>query len=106
MFYERVRYEIVWDGVTYSINEPKGWDEEGLELVRNDTYHGISVELSNSLEFYGDAKSILSDAYFSKGVNALCYLNRYVKNKTTDIFELDYIGWFDFKLQLNSIQIL
>jgi len=54
MFYERVRYEIVWEGVTYSINEPKGWDEEGLELVRNDTYHGISVELSNSLEFYGE----------------------------------------------------
>lgn len=111
MLYDRVKYELVYadnNFVPVLINEPKGWDEEALVYERNEKYHGIVVNTSSDLRYYGVAYTIIKGLFDTYGVSADLRLNRYVKNEDTDVWEIDFVGWCDFKTyreQKNSVTI-
>lgn len=97
MFYNRVRYKF-WYGEIggFEVEEPTNWKEDNKKFSRHLTYHGISTTLSSALKFIGDAREFLISVYTDYGVNADVRLTRELKDKETDIWELDYEGWVDF----------
>lgn len=61
------------DGTETIIDEPVGFDELKLRLVRSD-YHGVSAEATVSdLEFYGRAAGIIREAYLTSIETELTY---------------------------------
>jgi hypothetical protein len=53
------------------IEEPNGWVDLELSLIRDDVFHGIGREASTgTLEFYGDAFEYLKDAYDTNKLSA------------------------------------
>lgn len=70
--------------------EPKGWTEDGLELVRHKQYHGIFTQFTSSLIFYGDDKDYIQNNFEVQGLNGNLYLS---KERLTDID--DEIKWVE-----------
>lgn len=110
MYYERKKYTIVyteakdgiladlsWVGDSLEILEPKNWRLSNKKLVRNANYHGIAVTLTESLNFVGEAKDVLEYILNKTGINSDLKLIVEIANQQTDILEIDYEGWFDFK---------
>ena len=74
---------------TYEMDqEPIGWDEGQIELIRNKKYHGVFTSFSDSLEFDGYAKDFILDAYKNSGLNTNMYLIKYVKGETDGYSQL------------------
>lgn len=56
--------------------EPIGWQDDELEVVRNKRYHGVFTQFSNSLRFIGVARQYIEDALAIDGNNTRCFLTR------------------------------
>ncbi len=41
--------------------EPDGWSEDDLEIIRNKKYHGIVTQFTNGLKFRGYEKDFIND---------------------------------------------
>ena len=95
MFYEQARYEIIYNGSTFDIDEPKGWEDDAFEYIKNDKYLGVYVNISTSFKFYGYSAELLNNIYMTNGVVANAYLNKYEVDEDGS-FKLVYSGWFDF----------
>jgi hypothetical protein len=96
--FNRVRYFIYgkpFDSLL--IQEPKGWESDQKELLRSEKYEGIFYVLSNNLMFYKDAKDALQSAYDIFGIKADIRIERESRNENTDVWEIDYVGYLDFK---------
>jgi hypothetical protein len=61
--------------------EPDGWSEDDLEIIRNKKYHGIVTQFTNGLKFRGYEKDFINDSYALNGLNANLYLTKYVLRK-------------------------
>ena len=96
MLYDRVKYILKYDGISKEIQEPKGWDDAKLSWLRSTKYHGIAINVSTALEFFGNGKDELICLYEDYGVNAIATLEIWQKNKYTDNEELFFVGLFDF----------
>lgn len=72
--------------------EPEGWDEDGLEIVRNSNYHGVFTQFTGGLKFRGKAKDFIMSAYSEGGLNANLYLIRYDFRKSGGYTESLQIG--------------
>ena len=57
--------------------EPLGWDDDELEVVRNEKYHGVFTQFTGGLGFRGYAKDFILDTYKLGGLNANLYLFKY-----------------------------
>jgi hypothetical protein len=95
MYYERVRYKLWSSEFNFEIREPINWKDDTKSFIRNEKYHGISVNLAADLQFTGDAYDFLAATVRDEGVNADIRLTREIKNEN-DEWELDYEGWVDF----------
>jgi len=107
--FNRVRYTIY--GNTFGsqiIEEPKGWDQDNLELMRSTKFEGIMTVLNSSLEFYGLGFQLLKGEKEVNGIKANVRLEREERNENTDEWELNYSANFDFstyKQKKNYISI-
>jgi len=74
--------------------EPEGWDEDDLEIVRNEDYHGITTQFTNGLKFRGGAKEYILEAYRRGGLNTNLYLIKYVlkSNAKYKVTPVDLVG--------------
>lgn len=78
---------------------PGGWDNEGLELDRHKTYHGIMTEFVEALTFYDEDADYLYDAFIAGGINVDCYLLKRTRREVDGEVKFvdDYFGIADFK---------
>lgn len=95
--FNRVRYTLYSDLFTpFEIPEPEGWENDEKELLRSQTYHGITRNFTNSLRFYGQAFQALKSAYDIRGILADVRIEREERNPQTNLWELTYDATFDF----------
>ena len=58
---DRVRYTLSHEILpSLIILEPDGWEDDGKELVRSETYEGIFIKFSNNLVFKGNAAAYIN----------------------------------------------
>lgn len=78
---------------------PGGWDNEGLELDRHKTYHGIFTEFVESLTFYDEDAEYIYDGFKLGGINVNCYLLKRSRREVDGEVKFvdDYLGIADFK---------
>lgn len=96
MLSKRVKYIIRHLGKGTEVQIPDGWMTSKKSWLRDPVYHGIAYKLSTSLTYHGDAQIMLERLNQAYGVNADVYLEVWVKNGFTDIYEIDFLGRFDF----------
>jgi hypothetical protein len=79
--------------------EPEGWNDDSIELVRHKEYHGIFTSFTNALTFRTDAKDYIEQAYVLGGVNADLRLTKYILKEVNNEVKwaIDYTGIADFK---------
>lgn len=95
-FHQRVRYRLYnKDQGESIIQDPEGWQDDDKELARNEEYHGIFTQFSNSLTFVGDGADYIKFVYTFYGINANIRLTRDEANPQTDIWEAKYQGDLD-----------
>ncbi len=83
-----VLFVLKTDGVAslFMNQEPGKWREDQLELDRHKQYHGIFTKFTNTLEFFGDAKDYIENAYIRGGINVETRLTKFI---TTDVVNED-----------------
>lgn len=97
MFYERKRYTLDYKtNRLENATEPTNWEDVSRKKSRNRIYHGIDTNISEAIIFTGDERAFLIDMADTYGVNALVRIKVEVKSAQTDLWEIDYIGFFDF----------
>mgnify|MGYP003646627449 CR=1 FL=1 len=76
---------------------PIGWRDDQIEIVRNQTQHGIFTQFTNSLEFYGDSLDYIYNAYKNFGINAIVRLTKSVMREVDDEVKMvvEYSGIAD-----------
>lgn len=80
------------------LQEPEGWKNDDLEIIRHKQYHGIFTQFTDSLKFFKEAKAYIKFAYEEGGLNTNLYL---IKRSMTRIdgevkWDVNYIGLADF----------
>lgn len=95
MYYDRKRYTLYHDGLAVEVEEPSNWNEDEKTFSRHKDYHGISVNLSDSISFFGEGKAFLQSIVDTYGLNTDVQLVVNKKDEQTDIWEIDYVGWID-----------
>jgi len=107
--FNRVRYTIY--GNTFGsqiIEEPSGWNQDNLELMRSTKFEGIMTVLNSALEFYGLGYQLLKGERQVNGIKANVRIEREERNENTDEWEINYSANFDFstyKQKKNYISI-
>ena len=96
MTYNRVTYLFEWNGLEVVVSEPTNWDEDEKSFVRNKIFHGIAIDVTESLIFVKDARDFLIDALATDGPNANVKITRMEADPQTDIMAVDYVGYIDF----------
>ena len=89
-------YYIIYNDVTTKIQDPIGWEEQGLSFTRNESLTCIR-EFSVPLEFVGNGYSLLKEIFTQEGYGAD---NVFIKiERRNDNFEYEdfYYGKIDFK---------
>ena len=109
IYSDRVRYKVSHNpSGTRTVIEPVGWRNDDNEFVRDKSFHGIFVEMTNSLTFYEAGASFLEDIYQSYGINADVIMIKEERNPFTDIWETTYSGFLDlttYEKKDNSISL-
>ena len=98
---DNVRFALQNESVSSLIltQEPDGWKQDELEIVRHKKYHGTFTQFTGSLKFYREAKDYLKSSFEIGGLNTNLYLMKYeLKSEGSDVkWVLEYIGLADFK---------
>ncbi|MBS1618840.1 MAG: hypothetical protein JST76_10000 [Bacteroidetes bacterium] len=87
-------------GISTIIDEPVGMDKVSLHMKRDDNYHGFLDAVDDSLgtfQFYGDAYTLLRDAYNTDGVDADVRLTIEFQCADTAVYDTLYVGKFSFE---------
>lgn len=95
MLYDRKKYTLIHNGLPIEVEEPQNWNDDEKEFARHKDYHGISIQLSDSIEFVKTGKDYLQSIVETYGLNTDVQLLVEKKNPQTDLWEIDYIGWID-----------
>ena len=86
--YVRFRLQLNKESVLIMEEEPIGWKEDGLEIIRNKKYHGIFIQFSGGLKFTGDAKEFIRAGYDNYGINVNLFLIKEMLS-AEDSYKLD-----------------
>lgn len=91
-------YKHILDGTELDL-APAGWDDIGINYIRNEFYHGISRSFILTLRFPmkagGGGLDILS-AYETDGINAVMTYEVQERNGQTDDYDTIFTGILDF----------
>jgi hypothetical protein len=107
MSFNRIRY-FLQSGYfgKIEIEEPLNWNSDDKELMRSDKNEGIIKSLSGEMQFHGYGSEQLKTAYSIDGIKAIVKIIREYRNDLTDIWEVDYSGWFDFSTYKENTKIV
>ena len=85
-------------------HEPIGWSEDGLEYVRHTKYHGIIIEFTGDLSFYGESRNYIIEDFDLLGLNSNLRLDKYELVDTGDTvkWELTYSGIVDYTTKMDE----
>ena len=107
--FNRVRYTLYSDILNpLVIEEPSGWSDDEKEIIRSEKWFGITKNLSNNLDYYGNAFDYIKSVYDISGIKGNIRLEKEERNVQTDAWELSYSGYLDFstyKQDKNYIKI-
>ena len=107
--FNRVRYTFYSDILDpLVIEEPANWNDDEKEIIRSDKWFGITKNLSNNLEYYGNAFDYIKSNYDIRGIKMNIRLDKEERNGLTDEWELSYTGYLDgatYKQDKNYIRI-
>ena len=107
--FNRVRYTLYSDILDpLVIEEPSSWSDDEKEIIRSDKWFGITKNLSNNLEYYGNAFDYIKTNYDIRGIKMNIRLEKEERNGQTDEWELSYMGYLDgatYKQDKNFIKI-
>jgi len=107
--FNRVRYTFYSDILEpLVIEEPANWNDDEKEIIRSDKWFGITKNLSNNLEYYGNAFDYIKSNYDIRGIKMNIRLDKEERNGLTDEWELSYTGYLDgatYKQDKNYIRI-
>lgn len=107
--FNRVRYTLYSDILNpLVIEEPKSWSDDEKEIIRSEKWFGITKNLSNNLDYYGNAFDYIKNVYDISGIKGNIRLEKEERNSQTDSWELSYSGYLDFstyKQDKNYIKI-
>jgi hypothetical protein len=107
--FNRVRYTLYSDILNpLVIEEPKSWSDDEKEIIRSEKWFGITKNLSNNLDYYGNAFDYIKSVYDISGIKGNIRLEKEERNSQTDAWELSYSGYLDFstyKQDKNYIKI-
>lgn len=107
--FNRVRYTFYSDILEpLVIEEPANWNDDEKEIIRSDKWFGITKNLSNNLEYYGNAFDYIKTNYDIRGIKMNIRLEKEERNGQTDEWELSYMGYLDgatYKQDKNFIKI-
>lgn len=93
---DRVRYTLSHEiEPSLIILEPDGWQDDGKELARNETYEGIFTKFSNNLVFKGKAAIYINKIKDTYGKDSPIRLLREERHPTTDVWTDSYDGFLD-----------
>jgi hypothetical protein len=94
--FNRVRYTFYSDILDpLVVEEPANWSDDEKEIIRSDKWFGITKNLSNNLEYYGNAFDYIKSNYDIKGIKMNIRLEKQERNGQTDEWELSYSGYLD-----------
>lgn len=82
-------------------HDPIGWDSQKLTFKRSNTYHGITVEYSQELEFIKDGKDYLQTVYEAEGIEGVVEVIVQAQNLNLR-WETQYIGVINFSKYENG----
>lgn len=94
-FKDRVRYVLQHNLKSLEIEEPIGWNEDDKELARNEDYHGIFANFSNSLKFLYDGAEFINNIKEVYGIQTNLRLEKFERHPKTDQWEKSYEGYLD-----------
>lgn len=107
--FNRVRYTFYSDILDpLVIEEPVNWNDDEKEIIRSEKWFGITKNLSNNLDYYGNAFDYIKSVYDISGIKGNIRLEKEERNGQTDAWELSYSGYLDFstyKQDKNYIKI-
>lgn len=107
--FNRVRYTFYSDILDpLVIEEPANWNDDEKEIIRSDKWFGITKNLSNNLEYYGNAFDYIKSVYDISGIKGNVRLEKEERDGQSDRWELSYSGYLDFttyKQDKNYIKI-
>lgn len=107
--FNRVRYTFYSDILDpLVIEEPANWNDDEKEIIRSEKWFGITKNLSNNLDYYGNAFDYIKSVYDIRGIKGNIRLEKEERNGQTDAWELSYSGYLDFstyKQDKNYIKI-
>lgn len=107
--YNRVRYTLYSDILPpLVVEEMRNWNDDEKEIIRSDKWFGITKNLSNNLEYYGNAFDYIKSNYDIRGIKMNIRLDKEERNGLTDEWELSYTGYLDgatYKQDKNYIRI-
>jgi len=107
--FNRVRYTLYSDILDpLVVQEMANWNDDEKEIIRSDKWFGITKNLSNNLEYYGNAFDYIKSNYDIRGIKMNIRLDKEERNGLTDEWELSYTGYLDgatYKQDKNYIRI-
>lgn len=111
---KKYQYILSFDGNSETLTKnPAGWDNIGISLVRNKTYHSIPRSLTLSLRFAnknGGGYEFIKNAYDKSGIYANIEITINKRSSETNSYELLYSGKLDlnpgrFSISRNYIEV-
>ncbi len=111
--YNQVQIELFSKSFgTVIIQEPKGWDGDTRSYKRDKKSRGIVFKTEIGLEFFGEAKSLLTQTFRSRGIQEKVLISKFEKSvlsisedwKLRYIQELD-MGTFKENVKINSCTV-
>jgi hypothetical protein len=95
-YFNRVKYTLSHpESGSLIIDEPIGWNNDEKEFARNEEYHGIFTNFSNSLKFIESGADFILLVDELYGINAQLRLTKDERHPKTDQWIRSYDGYLD-----------
>jgi len=97
-----IEFEISYNNITTKIKSPIGWQSLAYQLVRDEVYNGIDLNVTAELTFIDDGFDILNQFIYGRNFDAVLILHLWYNDVLIKKFK---INLFDYKLQSRQIEV-
>jgi len=86
--------------------DPIGWNENLAKFERSSKYWSVFLSVTLPLKFVDEDAELIRGYYYTKGIGSKLQLKIYERNIFTNLFELAYLGRFDFSTMNDQIDFI
>jgi len=97
-----IEFEISYNNITTKIKSPIGWQSLAYQLVRDEVYNGIDLNVTAELTFIDDGFDILNQFIHGRDFDANLTLHLWYNDSLIKKFK---INLFDHRLQSRQIEV-